>query len=291
MNKTHWIRVRRDRLCPICGKPDWCRVLSDNSIAQCGRIESNHPAGNNGAGWIHELGDSINDQWLTATNLKPEKPQPKRDAKFWEWLYETCRAGLTLSQQEWLSKELGLSKAALQAMGVGWSVRYNAYTFPMRNAAGQIVGIRTRRLSGQKRSVPGTDGNGLFFSPGKLVPEYLLVCEGPTDTAALIDVGFGSVVGKPSCRAGDSHLLRLVRHLRPKHLILIPDSDKAGLDGFGDLAVRLLADGFNPNAMDHLHIPTGAKDVRQWKKNGCEHLRQTLTAKLQKLTQSEGDRT
>jgi hypothetical protein len=48
-------RVTRERLCPICGKPDWC--LSDGETwALCQRIDSESPKWKD-AGWFHRIGD------------------------------------------------------------------------------------------------------------------------------------------------------------------------------------------------------------------------------------------
>ena len=57
-SKSHWRRVARGRVCPICHKPDWCMIAVDDSAAICTRVESTKPAGR--AGWVHQLHD---DDW------------------------------------------------------------------------------------------------------------------------------------------------------------------------------------------------------------------------------------
>lgn len=54
---SKWLRVNRHNPCPICEKPDWCLVFEDGKTAICARIESDKPAGNKGAGWIHKIGE------------------------------------------------------------------------------------------------------------------------------------------------------------------------------------------------------------------------------------------
>lgn len=56
---SKWARVNRRNPCPICGKPDWCLIARDGKAAICARIESDRPIGSKGAGWIHNLDNSI----------------------------------------------------------------------------------------------------------------------------------------------------------------------------------------------------------------------------------------
>jgi len=32
-----WIRVNKQRACPVCGKPDWCLISQDGKAAICAR--------------------------------------------------------------------------------------------------------------------------------------------------------------------------------------------------------------------------------------------------------------
>ena len=50
-----FIRVNGHRLCPVCGKPDWCAFNS--TIAICMRVESNKPIKN--GGWLHKLSEPL----------------------------------------------------------------------------------------------------------------------------------------------------------------------------------------------------------------------------------------
>ncbi len=70
---SKWVRVNRYSPCPICGKPDWCLISQDGKAAICARIESDKPAGNKGAGWIHMLDNSM--------LLPPIKPRPDTKQK------------------------------------------------------------------------------------------------------------------------------------------------------------------------------------------------------------------
>jgi len=56
---SKWIRVTRNNPCPVCNKPDWCLVAQDGKVVICARIESDKPAGNKGAGWLHYLDSAL----------------------------------------------------------------------------------------------------------------------------------------------------------------------------------------------------------------------------------------
>ncbi|ACV63266.1 TOPRIM domain protein [Desulfofarcimen acetoxidans DSM 771] len=50
-----FVRVNRHRLCPVCGRSDWCAFNS--TIAICMRVESNKPIKN--GGWLHKLSEPM----------------------------------------------------------------------------------------------------------------------------------------------------------------------------------------------------------------------------------------
>lgn len=58
--KFHWVRIAdAGVVCPICAKPDWCMVSSDDpenpSAALCSRIANNSVREIPGSGWLHIL--------------------------------------------------------------------------------------------------------------------------------------------------------------------------------------------------------------------------------------------
>jgi hypothetical protein len=245
------------------------------------RVASDKPTKN--GGYIHRLSDD----WTPPRfeRPKPLKPKPQRN---WSALAAKYHAAMTADGFAHLSFELGLSIETFKAIRVGWDGSQSRYTFPMRNAAGNVVGIRTREKHG-KRSISGSDGNGLFFVPSMVSADYLIVCEGPTDTAALIDAGFNSSVGKPSCKLGDDYVVEVLRNLKPAAVLLIPDSDSHGLKGFTILANAILQSGVMPfERIDSLIPPQPLKDVRQWLRKSREHLAGRIAAKLETIKQRSG---
>ena len=162
-----------------------------------------------------------------------------------------------------LATILGVSSHSLHRLGIGWSERRQAFAFPMRNAEGVLTGIRLRRLDGTKYAVPGSR-DGLFLPDDLRQPSQLLVAEGPTDTAALLGLGF-DVVGRPSCTGGTRPLVALIRRHRPQEVVVVADRDEPGQRGAHTLSERLAL--YAPRV--RILTPPAAKDVRAWVNTGA----------------------
>lgn len=266
MRRTDWRRTSRERRCPICGKPDWCLYTGPDdapTAAICARIESGKRVGE--AGWLHLLRE--NDDWRTPSRrirtVRGPSPvgQPDRDLGYIAW---RCHEVLQASALGDLARSLGLSAESLSRLMIGWSTENQAWTFPMRDAAGEVVGIRLRKPDGRKLAIKG-GREGLFLPEGLEAGNRLLVCEGPTDTAALLDLGL-QAIGRPSCTGGVKHLCELTKRLRPAEMVVVADADRPGMRGAERLASALLA--YCP-AVRVISPPNGVKDARDWKASGA----------------------
>ena len=268
-----WSRVSKRHPCPICDKPDWCAVSVDGSVALCQRIASPKLIGE--AGWLHRVQDGERTAGRSIGRLR--FAIPSSDGANLDGLNAKYRASVTLSELERLSNELGVSVESLQRLGVGWCGW--GWTFPMTDANGILRGIRVRKRNGIKLAVTGSR-DGLFIpdpqddldtldaldtSSGG-VPS-LLICEGPTDTAALLDLGFDAV-GRPSCRGGSALLVDLVRRRRPDEIVIVADGDGPGRRGAESLASVLVV---HTQAVRVIRPPRGIKDARAWKRAGATY--------------------
>jgi hypothetical protein len=266
MSKGNWRRVSKSRPCPVCRKPDWCLYIGPDdapTAAICARMESNKKCG--AAGWLHRLRDSLaalpryKRTVLPAVRLVGNQSGPDLCAAADRWHERMLPPTLDL-----LAHELGVSAESLCRLRVGWSASHDAWTFPMHDAAGNVVGVRLRRRDGSKLSVWGGH-EGLFIPIDLPQGGRLLICEGPTDTAALLDLGF-SVVGRPSCSGGVRHVVDLVRRLAVPEVVIVADGDAPGQRGAGNLAATLAA--YCP-AVRIIAPPAGVKDAREWKRRGA----------------------
>lgn len=244
-------RVSRRSPCPICEKPDWCLVAEDGSRAICQRVESSRRAGD--AGWLHALGP--------VTNLRHRTPSvgvrlEGHDFATYAAQAREFRQSDGPDDVSELSSQLGLSAASLRRLGVGhdgW-----AWTFPMSDARGRVVGIRRRHPDGSKFAVKGSR-QGLFIPQSLDCCGTVLITEGPTDTAAALDLGF-EAVGRPSCNAGDNIVRDLVRRHGCRDVVVVADGDEAGRGGAERLA-RSLSVLARSRVIEP---PNGIKDLRAW---------------------------
>lgn len=257
-------RVSRGNLCPICEKPDWC--LSDGkSWAICPRVESQQRWGE--AGWLHRLGSNagahIGRGRVRRVEFGPAMPADKFDL-----LAKSFKRALDSEKLRVLAASLAVSSESLIRLRVGWAEKSAAWAFPMSDVEGRIRGIRLRSAKGRKFSIKGGQ-EGLFVPEGSLergkVLGELLICEGPTDTAALLDLGF-CTVGRPNCGGGSRLLINLLKKCRPRKVVIVADGDEAGRRGSETLAGALLP--YAPT-LSVLTPPHGIKDARAWKQAGA----------------------
>ncbi len=163
---------------------------------------------------------------------------------------------------------LGLPTEPLEQLQVGWSPEHRATSWPMRDADGVVIGVRLRCPSTAKKWAVKGSSAGLFYPVGLLSterPERLMVCEGPTDTAAILSVGLPAV-GVPSAGGCCDVVTESVRRLRPSEVVIVADADGPGLQGAERIAAALMI-----VAKVRIVSPdTGVKDARAWVCGGAD---------------------
>jgi hypothetical protein len=247
-------RVSKSHPCPVCKRPDWCRVFADG-WAECMRIQSDQPA--KSGGWMHKPNSTAGGYarpWVPPVMLPPP---PAIDAL---GMIDAWRLATLSGALEGLAASLGVSLPSLVAVSAAWAPPHSAWAFPMCDGFGRVVGIRLRNERG-KFAVRGSR-QGIFLAS---VPaqKTLFVCEGPTDTAAAVELGLFAV-GRPNCCCGGAEIKVFARRHGVSRVVVISDNDKPGLDGASKVGGELQL----PFA---IYVPP-AKDLREFLRLGGTRL-------------------
>lgn len=261
---SKWFRVTKSHKCPICQHDSWC-LIGDRSV-MCMRVmsENSHTFKTGEIGYLHPLA-------INAAPPRPKRPErpeaPKVDIASIYASFDTASRSEVLE----FSNQLGVTPSSLDALGCVWSVPHQAWAFPMRNGSNDIVGVLLRNADGRKWAVKGSK-QGIFTpqaTPGS--DRLAIICEGPTDTAAGLSLGFYAL-GRPSCSGGLYDILTALKRLVIRRVVIVCDNDGPGLQGAETL-------------QRHLQLPSTvivlpAKDLRDYAKLGGTH--QTLTNLINK---------
>ncbi len=263
MSTRDWKAVSVAEPCPICGKPDWCTRSGD--AVHCMR-NTDPPTGwrvvktcENGAIFRH--GDA-----RQHNETDHYSGAPSGSTEDWAAKSESFRSAITDEQQAGLAGALHVSVDSLRSIGVGYNKFSHVYTFPEKDASGNVIGIVRRRPSdGEKKAMPRSR-RGLTLA-GPIDPARPLLCvEGATDVVAGITVCL-QTIGRPSCRGGIEHLTALLEH-RIGEVIVLGENDR-------------LKSGDWPGREGAIHVaaalarrlgrtirwglpPEGVKDLREW---------------------------
>lgn len=182
------------------------------------------PSTNVMGGYIHRIG---NRPEITVVQYQPK---PKKTSNIdWERVQKRFKDELGDESKYWpLAERLGIDGIALKLLDVGWSNDHHAWTYPMKDETGKIIGIRLRNDEGRKWAVTGSH-SGLFYA-NVVNPNTAVIAEGPTDTAAGYSLGYFTI-GRPSCNSCVDMTVKLLKIKQVRRVIIVADNDKPGLDG------------------------------------------------------------
>lgn len=254
--RAEWKRTSRAQPCPVCGKNDWCMMSANGAVVICPRVEQGATKYLDGSGYLHVI--------------DPKQPIPERTDEKGEVLPEhnlvmssLASKMLAACDDERIGRfaaSLGVPTFALRMLRVGWFASSDAFSFPMFRYGQRLIGIRLRSEAGKKWAIKGSR-QGLFMPlqwPSD--KKGVLICEGPTDTAAMLGMGFNAI-GRPS--AMGSHAL-VEETVAGRPVCIISDSDSVGMDSAARLATHL-----------RKHCPKVGiliprqKDAREWVRAGA----------------------
>ena len=245
-----YIRATKKNPCPICEKDSWCVMFGDGTAAICMRVRSGMPKQftDGQVGYIHRIKERP-EKAVFVNRKKAERPAMDFSA-----LHQKLLKSTKPEWKEKLAREIGVTYTSVVAIEAAWDSQHQAWSFPMRDGSGQVVGLRLRNERGEKWAVTGSK-NALFIPEDHYTGCTLFVFEGPTDTCAGVTVGL-RCIGRPSCSSGLFDIVTFVRLRMVNEVVIVSDSDKPGLDGAAVLTRHL------PVRNTVLTTPT--KDMREF---------------------------
>lgn len=168
-----------------------------------------------------------------------------------------------------LADLLGIPAHVLRRCGIGWADSPERWCVPERDDLGRVVGISYRHACGMKTSAVGGK-RGLVIPSRPAEDGTLYVCEGMSDTAAMLAAG-RRAIGRPSAipsAVSMAWLAGLINGVTADtRVIVVGDRDDAGRDGACSLSVWLA--GECERAVRWALPRRGFNDVReQWQATG-----------------------
>lgn len=268
-----FMRVTQKTPCPVCEKPDWCLVARDTPPSRCicKRVESPRRFGQ--AGWCHDLRLVFRERagwrrgftipFVGTPNARFDVYGRRDGTSSWPQAVASLSKLLQVSVESLV--RLGTDGiTATELNNVGTKCQSNAWRVPMYDAAEHVIGVRLRAVAGGKFAMTGSR-NGIFIPtcrPDAL--DLLLVSEGESDAAALLDLDF-YVIGKPGADNADPIVMSYAAKHRPVRLVVVADNDDIGRSRAMRLAMRLAAEHRDVRV---IRPPDGVKDARAWKQGG-----------------------
>ena len=255
-------RSNRDNPCPVCKRSsDGCLYTEDGTAAICVRVVEGSVKVAGQAGYLHILKPG---------DFKPKPVVKKRPAIInWNTLSRCYTSTFRGMAVRYLANPFYAAYQTLFDIETGWDGE--AYTFPVRNANDEIIGITRRWPDGTKGMVKGSQ-------VGIYIPrlnwdnlETLFICEGASDTATVIDMGL-KAIGRVSCQTGRDHVIKWCVQKKPSQIVIVADNDSAGITGAKILGVDI-NHGYKvlTAACPIIKVitpPTDISDLREWRKEG-----------------------
>jgi hypothetical protein len=249
-------RVSRSLRCPICShlhrEQSWCLVDTVRGLAICPRVESKRKIGE--AGFLHRI-DGADPAAVPAWQATPRQEATLENLGHLQRRY---RAALTVDLIQQLADRWGTSMHSIERIGCGWDG--SAWTFPMHDEDGKVIGYRRRLPDGSKLCRKGSR-LGLLMPTARRQAGSLFVVEGESDLAAALDLRVDAIA-RPGCRVCESMVRRIGKG---RDIVIVADKDAPGMEGARALRKTVL-----PNARSAVIVqpPGGHKDLREWVRAG-----------------------
>jgi len=224
-------------------------------------VKSQYPV-NSGHGYMH-----WNDAPQAPRAERHGSPAPIPKSIAWSVLADAYVRAVKRTALIAFAASMNLKFESLVDLHTGWDG--DAWTTPMRNATGRMIGLQRRFVDGTKLCWLGSR-SGLFIPDSLNGENPVFIAEGASDTAALVGIGLPTV-GLFNAGGNAEQIIRL---LAGRGAVLVADNDArspkgrtGGRERTAAFARRLRAAGIR---LRIVHPPAGVKDAREWVRQGCD---------------------
>ena len=219
-----WVRASTSRPCRLCGGPDNCEEIRGTKQDEvgwhvyCGRVSDGAISQNDGGQWLHFVRDDA--AIVPSRPVQTQKPiNSKPTSPYWAGVVQIW-VDVGREKLSELAAGLGVSVDSLRRLRVGFSRTDDAWTFPERNAAGELIGVSRRFQTGEKKRAHGAS-SGLTFADDWCAGDGpILLVEGGSDVAACLTMGLNAI-GRPSNTGGVAMLGELLATISPERQVIV----------------------------------------------------------------------
>jgi len=206
------------------------KTLAWACFAGCGKGSAfdfiMHSSGRSFKDTLLELGDKLN---IPRPFQKQIKRPPIKEELVKQWA--NC---LNEEVRRYLREKRGLSDATIKKYQIGWDVKRQRNTIPIRDERGNLVNIRLYNAKKNPKMINYTEGKWKYGSPARLYGldelvkykgKQVIICEGEWDRLLLQQEGLMAVTSTHGCSVFRPEW---VSYFKDKDVVIIYDCDKEG---------------------------------------------------------------
>ncbi|MFH1283835.1 MAG: CHC2 zinc finger domain-containing protein [bacterium] len=185
-----------------------------------------------------------------------------------EELLKQWTACINEELKRYLRETRGLADVTIEKYEIGWDVKRQRYTIPVRDERGNLVNIRLYNPHSNPKIINYTDGKHKYGSPARLYGldelvksnnKQVIVTEGEWDRLILQQEDFTAVTGTHGCSVFRPEW---VKHFEGKDVVIIYDCDKEGQTAVNNIVIKAFRNS-KVSSIKNVILPLkGTKDAK-----------------------------
>lgn len=217
---------------------------------------------------------------------RPYAETPRR-SPIREELVKIWQATLNEEVRKYLREKRGLSDATIEKYQIGWDVKRQRNTIPIRDERGNLVNIRLYNAKKDPKIINYVDGKFKYGTPARLYgldelvkykSQQVIIAEGEWDRLLLQQEGLLSVTSTHGCSVFRSEW---ISYFKSKDVVIIYDCDSGGQAAVNNIVLKAFKNS-EVNSIKNIQLPLkgdkGDKDITDY-----FHKREFTGADLKRL--------